>query len=137
MKFGDRLRTRREEKKLTQDQLGKGLSTGGDDASKSVVLGWEKNRHFPRADQLAMICERLDCSADYLLFGRTTESVLRPEVLEVAQAINDLSPPRRRKFLASVKQLVEDAQDADRASLLKSDEIPHIGESSPPERRIG
>lgn len=74
MEFGDRLRLLREQAGLSQDELGKGLGArrkGASpvDAGKQVVLGWEKNRHFPKADQLAGICEKLGCSADYLLFG--------------------------------------------------------------------
>lgn len=70
MTFGLRLRLVREQKGLTQDGLGKGLGTDGKDVGKSVVYGWEKDQHMPRVDQLLLICQRLDCSADYLLFGK-------------------------------------------------------------------
>lgn len=113
MKFGDRLARLRKEKDLTQDQLGVDLGVDHKNSSKSVVVGWEKNRHFPRADQLATLCERHGWSADYLLLGTVSESSLQPEVLAVAGAINELSPPRRAKFLASVKQFIEDAREAD------------------------
>jgi transcriptional regulator with XRE-family HTH domain len=73
MTFGARLTEARKRKQLTQDGLGKGLGTDGKDASKAVVYGWEKDQHFPRVDQLALICERLGCSADYLLFGELTK----------------------------------------------------------------
>ena len=73
MSFGARLTAARKKKKLTQAQVGKGLGTDGADAGKSVVYGWERQGHYPRADQLAMICERLDCSADELLTGTPNE----------------------------------------------------------------
>lgn len=95
MTFGERLTAARKKKGLTQDGLGKGLGTDGKDASKAVVLGWEKNRHFPRVDQLAMICERLTVSADYLLFGTKAESDLPQEVLRLASAIEALSADER------------------------------------------
>lgn len=81
MEFGDRLRLLRERAKMSQEELGRGLGARkkGDpesDAGKQVVLGWEKNRHFPKADQLAQICKKLNCSADHLLFG--TEAVRWP-----------------------------------------------------------
>lgn len=70
MTFGVRLRLAREQKGLTQEGLGKGLGTRGKDVGKSVVYGWEKDQHFPRADQLALICQALGVDADYLLFGK-------------------------------------------------------------------
>ena len=69
MKFGDRLRELRESKKMSQAELGRGLGEDGKDSSKAVVSGWEKNRHFPKVDQLIKICSRLGCSADFLCFG--------------------------------------------------------------------
>jgi transcriptional regulator with XRE-family HTH domain len=70
MTFGARLRAIRESKGLTQEALGRGLGTDGADASKSVVYGWEKDQHHPRVDQLMLICDKLGCTADYLLFGK-------------------------------------------------------------------
>jgi transcriptional regulator with XRE-family HTH domain len=94
MSFGTRLRALREQKGLTQDGLGKGLGTAGADAGKAVVYGWEKDQHHPRVDQLMLICKRLGCSADYLLFG--TESNLTSEALSVAKWFDRLTDPRDR-----------------------------------------
>ena len=69
MSFGVRLTKARKAMSMTQQELGKGLGTDGKDATKSVVYGWEKGQHFPRVDQLVLICERLKCGADHLLFG--------------------------------------------------------------------
>lgn len=69
MSFGTRLSLARKNKGLTQADVGVGLATDGGDASKSVVYGWEKDQHYPRVDQLTLICKRLGCGADYLLFG--------------------------------------------------------------------
>lgn len=94
MSFGTRLRTLREQKGLTQEGLGKGLGTAGADAGKAVVYGWEKDQHHPRVDQLMLICKRLGCSADYLLFG--TESNLTQEALLIARWFDRLTDPRDR-----------------------------------------
>ena len=73
MGFGDRLAAARKNSGLTQGELGRGLGTDGADVGKSVVYGWEKDQHHPRVDQLALICKRLNCSADYLLLGEEAE----------------------------------------------------------------
>jgi transcriptional regulator with XRE-family HTH domain len=112
MTFGERLSKARKEKGLTQEGLGKGLATDGEDASKSVVLGWEKDRHFPRADQLAMICQRLDCSSDYLLFGgEATPATLSPEALALAREFDSFDESDRRHLLAMWKVMAKFAKD--------------------------
>jgi transcriptional regulator with XRE-family HTH domain len=106
MTFGARLAELRKLKRLTQDQLGKGLGTDGKDVGKAVVYGWEKDQHSPRADQLAMICERLGTSADYLLFGRVAEASLLPEVSRLASDINQLPSGQRELVLMTVRNAV-------------------------------
>lgn len=71
MEFGDRLKSAREAKGLSQERLGEGLGVSEPNASKQTVYGWEKNKHFPTSRQLALICTKLNQSADWLLFGRT------------------------------------------------------------------
>ena len=107
MSFGERLAEARKRKGLTQTQLGQGLGTDGADASKAVVYGWEKDQHYPRVDQLALICDKLGASADYLLLGRTTASELSPEVSDVAAAINRLPPKHRDWVLRTARDAIE------------------------------
>lgn len=107
MSFGTRLTEARKKKGLTQDGLGKGLGTDGKDASKAVVYGWEKDQHHPRADQLAMICQKLDVSADYLLFGTVAASELPEDVLKIASEVNALPGKHRRVALAHVRQILD------------------------------
>jgi transcriptional regulator with XRE-family HTH domain len=100
MSFGLRLREKREAKKLSQTQLGKGLGTNGKDATKAVVNGWEKGRHFPRVDQLALICGRLDCSADYLVLGKEPVALeLSPEAARVAADIDTFQDAEQREWV--------------------------------------
>jgi transcriptional regulator with XRE-family HTH domain len=96
MTFGTRLAAARRDAGLTQQELGQGLGTDGANASKSVVYGWEKDQHAPRVDQLMMICERLSCSADYLLFGK--QANLTPEALRIAGWVDKLTDPRDRAW---------------------------------------
>jgi transcriptional regulator with XRE-family HTH domain len=118
MSFGERLRKAREAKKLTQDELGKGLGAPDPDdplarrkdAGKQVVLGWEKGRHYPKVDQLTLICQRLGVSADYLVFGVET-SALSPDALALARFF-DASPSARRLLLETAR-FVRDASAND------------------------
>lgn len=106
MTFGARLTQARKDKKLTQEQLGKRLGTEGKDAGKAVVSGWEKDQHHPRADQLAQICERLGCSADFLLFGKVDQSGLRPDVAGMAAEVNALPEIQRNAVMAVIRQSI-------------------------------
>lgn len=107
MTFGQRLKLAREGKKLTQKQLGEGLGTDGKNCTKAVVSGWEQDKHMPRADQLALICTKLDASADQLLFGKVAGLGLLPEVAELAQTINALPEPQRIYVLRQSKVTID------------------------------
>ncbi|WP_083944687.1 MULTISPECIES: helix-turn-helix transcriptional regulator [unclassified Variovorax] len=68
--FGSRLRAARQSRGMTGEELGRGAGEGGKDASKASVSDWENERHYPKADQLRVICMKLDISPDELLFGK-------------------------------------------------------------------
>lgn len=115
MSFGTRLTEVRKRKGLTQEALGKGLATHGEDASKSVVYGWEKDQHFPKVDQLVLICNKLGCSSDYLLFGREGSSSLSPEAAAIAADIDTLQGQRREQVLLMCRQAISLARNGGRA----------------------
>ena len=115
MSFGARLRFAREAAKKTQTQLGQGLGTDGADVSKSVVLGWEKDRHFPRADQLGVICARLGVSADNLLFGDESAS-LSPAAIQAARMLDSLPLAARERVAAIWHEVVAMAAPTQTAS---------------------
>jgi transcriptional regulator with XRE-family HTH domain len=110
MSFGTRLTAARKQKGLTQEALGKGMGTDGTDASKAVVWGWEKGHHFPKVDQLTLICDRLGVSADHLLFGREALNV-GPEAAEVAAALDSLPKAQRDWVLRTVRDAIELARE--------------------------
>ena len=121
MSFGYRLRRAREDANLTQTDLGKGLGTNGEDVSKSVVLGWEKDRHFPRADQVVLICERLKCTADYLLLGAKDEDELSSDAIGLARQYDAMEETVKNRALIiwrGIVQLAEPVPDS------KSQETP-------------
>lgn len=77
MTFGNRLKKARIAKKLSQEQLGKGLGVLGVDVTKQTVYGWEKDHHHPTTRQLALICAKLGESADWLLLGKAPNNDMR------------------------------------------------------------
>lgn len=60
-----RIREQRNEKKLSQSQLGKLLSV-----SQDTVSLWEKSKSLPTVEMVIALCDLFEVSADYLL-GRT------------------------------------------------------------------
>lgn len=97
--FGDRLRRARQEKGLTGESLGKGAGEKGKDASKQSVADWEHDRHYPKADQLRIICIRLGVSADHLLFGDVAE---RLKLSQAEAAVQALTDEQRRELLTKM-----------------------------------
>ncbi|WP_097025436.1 helix-turn-helix domain-containing protein [Clostridium peptidivorans] len=65
--FGDRLRELREEKQLTQEELGKLLNI-----SRQAVSGYEAEGNEPNLQNLVKLADIFNVSLDYLL-GRTKE----------------------------------------------------------------
>ena len=64
MDFKTRIKARRLERGLTQDQLGELCN-----ASKSAVSQWESGGTTPAVDTLLLLREALGCSIDWLLTG--------------------------------------------------------------------
>ena len=60
--FGDKLKTLRKSKKLTQAELADRLKI-----SKSSVTSYEQGRIYPSLEIFSKICETLNVSSDYLL----------------------------------------------------------------------
>ncbi len=65
--MGGRISARRRELKMTQEILAEKM-----DVSVPMISYVETGRNAIRPENLAKLCEVLDVSSDYLLFGRTT-----------------------------------------------------------------
>lgn len=120
MSFGKRLAALRKRLGMTQAELGLELGTDGKHASKSVVYGWEKDQHYPRVDQLILICKKLHCSADHLLFGGAPP-MASAAFIEAQQALAKLSGSERIKLLADAQApaALDDAGVEDRFPVTK------------------
>lgn len=96
--FGARLREARQSAKLSGTELGRGAGEKpGKDASKQSVADWESERHYPKADQLRLICLKLNISADYLIFGDIKKDAA---LLNAASVVQGLTDDQRRALLA-------------------------------------
>ncbi len=62
LKFGDRLKSLRKQKNLTQEQLAKRLWV-----TKSIISAYESNSRFPSLDMLVKLSYTFNVSTDYLL----------------------------------------------------------------------
>jgi transcriptional regulator with XRE-family HTH domain len=101
--FGERLRQLREEKKLSQEQLGELLNF-----SKANISRYENNIHQPSFEVLDFFCDFFDVSINYIL-GKTNVrknididivglNKINPSDLELL--INFFSKPENKGYLA-------------------------------------
>lgn len=136
MEFGDRLKAARNRAELSQEQLGKGLGENGKDVTKQTVWGWESGEHFPKVDQLALICGKLRVTADELVFG--SQSDLSAEARQLARDFDALSERQKRTLRTLWTAFIRDAvADADVAEHLPAAplEIDLTRSPKPPKRR--
>ncbi|MCD8018416.1 MAG: helix-turn-helix domain-containing protein [Clostridiales bacterium] len=63
--FGDRLKGVLEERGMTRAECAEECET-----SEANIKNWTSGKKFPNSGNLAILCETLNVSADYLLFGR-------------------------------------------------------------------
>ena len=95
--FGERLKAARKAAGITGAELGEGAGENGRNASKASVSDWENERHYPKADQLRVICLKLNISADHLVFGDIKEEL---RLIQAEATIEMLSPEQRRALLS-------------------------------------
>lgn len=97
--FGARLKAAREKIGMSGTELGKGAGERGKDASKASVSDWEHDRHYPKADQLRVICLKLNISVDELIFGDVQEQA---NLIFAESAIKALTLEQRMALLAKM-----------------------------------
>lgn len=113
MVFGDRLRGLREEKGITQKQLGKVISV-----SDRVIGYYESNDRFPKDELiLKMLADYFSVSVDYLI-GRTSLRSPQSEYVAEAKAsyslnIEDL-PVEAVKMIEEYIELIRLKYDSNR-----------------------
>lgn len=84
--FGKRLKTLREEKKLTQEQVGKRLEITG-----ASISGYENNIAMPPIDILKQLAILYGVTTDYLLGLENRKSIIiEAKTIEQEKAIEEI-----------------------------------------------
>lgn len=108
-KFGEILMQLRQEKHLSQAELGSEIYVSG-----GTISNYEKGVHYPDVEKLIKLADYFNVSIDYLL-GRST-SRLSPDVFaqtvldgttigDIVQSIQQLSPVRKRAICTTVADM--------------------------------
>lgn len=96
-RIGERIRTRREELGLTQEEVARRLP--GKVTGQRVSL-WERGEHQPRADSLEAVAKALDVPVTYFLAAA-------PDKTETPDLVATMGPPRSSEDrLEAVERLV-------------------------------
>lgn len=82
--FGERLKSARIAKKLTQKELA--LKVG---AKHNSISGWENNKNKPDPDTIELLCGVLDITPNYLL-GSISNNTFKPEETEIIKKYRKL-----------------------------------------------
>jgi len=67
--FGENLKEMRKAKNLSQEELAEKLNI-----SRQAVSRWEANQGYPEVEMLLNLADILDCSLDYLMYGKNKNS---------------------------------------------------------------
>lgn len=83
--FGEKIRTARKQKGLTQKELASMIG-----AKHNSVSDWEKNKNRPDPDTIELICGVLDITPNYLLSDKT-DTDISPEEYELIKKYRSLN----------------------------------------------
>jgi transcriptional regulator with XRE-family HTH domain len=106
VEFKDRLKAARKAKGLSQEALGEAM----DAMSKQGISHWETGRYEPNIQQLTKLCEVLECSADWLILGKSPEG-LAPDAIEQGRFFAKLSADGKKKWRTMRLMFVDGATD--------------------------
>lgn len=100
MKFGEKLKSLRNSKKLSQTTLATMI-----DVKHNTVSDWEHNRYYPDVNTIMKLCEILETTPNYLIIDIEVEDILYNEeyITRLLSYYSKLSDKDRE----AVNQLVE------------------------------
>ena len=107
--FGELLAELRQDRHLTQEQLGKEIYV-----TAGTISNYENDVHFPDVEKLIALADYFDVTIDYLL-GRCSVN-LSPDVFDkpitadmtagkLIETLANLSPERKQTFLQIVRDM--------------------------------
>lgn len=97
MTLGERIRIRRKELNLTQDDLAKALNV-----TPQHISAIEQNKRAPSLSSLVDVSKQLGVSTDYLLTGK--EGVIT-EAIPAIKADKKLSPEIKKALISLIEKL--------------------------------
>lgn len=111
MTFGDKIKSARISKKLTQKQLADLIG-----AKHNSVSDWEKDKSRPDMDTIELICGTLDINPSYLMgtksddeYGNIVGSLMNnPDLLDMIEEFKNLSDNDKkaiRQLISSLSKL--------------------------------
>lgn len=111
MTFGDKIKSARVSKKLTQKQLADLIG-----AKHNSVSDWEKDKSRPDMDTIELICGTLDINPSYLMgtksddeYGNIVGSLMNnPDLLDMIEEFKNLSENDKkaiRQLISSLSKL--------------------------------
>lgn len=108
MALNENIRIARENKNLTQLELGKLVGV-----SNTVISNWEKGINKPDADMLCKICYALDVDANFLLDYSQTNTSLSKDLINLTTIAKHLSPSELQYSIALLKAIKKIDEDKD------------------------
>ncbi|MFL5289267.1 MAG: helix-turn-helix domain-containing protein [Rhodopila sp.] len=101
--IGTRIRSRRRERQLTQDEL-----AGKVGVSRSAVAQWETGRTGQITGNLSRIAAALDVGVEYLLYGDDKRAATEPrqgDELALLRLYRECDPEDRQMLLRTARRL--------------------------------
>src|SRR5689334_6154149 len=101
--IGARIRTRRRERRLTQDELARRIGV-----SRSAVAQWETGRTGQITGNLTSIAAALDVSVEYLVYGddrRAAAEARQGDELALLRLYRECDPEDRQMLLRTARRL--------------------------------
>ncbi|WP_324824299.1 helix-turn-helix transcriptional regulator [Sinanaerobacter sp. ZZT-01] len=126
MEFSSRLKSLRNEKELTQQQLSSAIQI-----SRSTIAGYEKKNKQPDYEKLCCLADFFDVSIDYLLGrsdirnfnkAKSETPILTPEQQMLLKLYNSLNELNKGAALERIKVLLESQEDK-----LKQEQATELG----------
>lgn len=105
MDFGERLKSLREKKQLTQEELASRLYV-----SSKTISSWESSRTEPSLDLIVKLSEILECSYASLLYGDIKKSDLETEI---KIRLNEEEFERLKLFFEASGEFINESRQID------------------------
>ena len=99
--YGKMISSLRKQRKMSQSELGERLGIG-----VSSVSMWEAEKRQPSIENLLMIMDIFDVSADYILSGKVDDKKLSKDERELVDLYSQLSDKKKAEVKGIIKGLL-------------------------------